>query len=54
MFYVDVIDQSPGIVICFLNSSFRESLYDHNFSFSLTGDVRGLPQDMPSVFMGSK
>lgn len=54
MLYVDVIDQSPRIVICFLNFSFRESLYDHNFSFSLTGDVRGLPKDMPSLFMGNK
>ena len=51
MLYADVIDQSPRIVMCFL---FREILYDHNFSFSLTGDLRGLPQDMPSLFMGNK
>jgi len=54
MLYVDVIDQSPRIVICFLNFSFRENLYDHNFSFSLAGDSRDLPQDMPSLFMGNK
>jgi len=54
MLYVAVIDQSPRIVICLLNFGFRESLYEHNFSFSLTGDVRGLPKDMPSLFMGNK
>jgi hypothetical protein len=54
MLYVDVIDQSPRIVTSFISFSFRESLYDHDFSFSLTGEVRGLPQDMSSLFMGNK